>query len=45
MRLGFFEQRTSLDAQNEKPYLPMLSTDEKELIMEQYYQSKRKLNN
>jgi hypothetical protein len=25
--------------------LPMLSSDEKELIMEQYYHSKRKLNN
>ena len=44
MRMDLFEQRTSVDAQNEKPYLPMLSSDEKELIMEQYYKSKKKLN-
>lgn len=43
MRMDLFEQRTSFDAQNEKPYLPMLSSDEKELIMEQYYKSKKKL--
>ena len=29
---------------NVKPYLPMLSSDEKEVIMEQYYASKKKLN-
>jgi hypothetical protein len=27
-----------------KPYLPMLSSDEKELILEQYFKSKKKLS-
>lgn len=43
MRIQTFEKRAR-DTNNEKPYLPMLSSDEKELIMEQYYQSKKKLN-
>lgn len=44
MRVNCFEQRADPDAPNEKPYLPMISADEKELIMEQYYASKRKLS-
>lgn len=43
MRLMMFEHRVN-DVNNEKPYLPMLSSDEKELIMEQYFASKKKLN-
>jgi hypothetical protein len=43
MRLMMFEHRSN-DPNNEKPYLPMLSSDEKELIMEQYFASKKKLN-
>ena len=43
MRLGTFEKRIN-DPMNVKPYLPMLSSDEKELIMEQYYASKKKLS-
>ena len=43
MRLQTFEQRIN-DPMNVKPYLPMLSSDEKEVIMEQYYASKKKLN-
>jgi len=39
-----FNERTNVSAVNEKPYLPMLSSDEKEIIMEQYYESKKKLN-
>lgn len=42
MRLKMFETRV-MDPGNEKPYLPMLSSDEKELIMEQYFASKKKL--
>ena len=38
-----FEERIN-DPMNVKPYLPMLSSDEKEVIMEQYYASKKKLN-
>ena len=34
MRLQMFEKRRAKDSNNEKPYLPMLSSDEKELIME-----------
>ena len=45
MRLNQFENRADGSLATEKPYLPMLSSDEKELIMEQYYHSKRKLNN
>ena len=45
MRLAIFEDRTKEGAATEKPYLPMLSSDEKELIIEQYYTSKKKLNN
>lgn len=45
MRLNQFETRADGSLATEKPYLPMLSSDEKELIMEQYYHSKRKLNN
>lgn len=41
-RLQSFEQRIN-DPMNVKPYLPMLSSDEKEVIMEQYYASKKKL--
>ena len=44
LRLMMFEQRTDCNAPNEKPYLPMLSSDEKEIILEQYYESKKKLN-
>lgn len=44
MRLGQFETRADGSLATEKPYLPMLSSDEKELIMEQYYHSKKKLN-
>ena len=48
MRLQQFEIRTKQgdigsSGVNEKPYLPMLSSDEKELILEQYYHSKKKL--
>lgn len=43
MRLTSFEKRIN-DPMNVKPYLPMLSSDEKELIMEQYYASKKKLS-
>jgi len=43
MRLKTFEKRAN-DPQNVKPYLPMLSSDEKELILEQYFASKKKLN-
>ena len=43
MRLQTFEERIN-DPMNVKPYLPMLSSDEKEVIMEQYYASKKKLN-
>lgn len=43
MRLESFEQRVN-DPMNEKPYLPMLSSDEREVIMEQYFASKKKLN-
>ena len=43
MRLTTFEKRIN-DPMNVKPYLPMLSSDEKEVIMEQYYASKQKLN-
>ena len=43
MRLTTFENRIN-DPMNVKPYLPMLSSDEKEVIMEQYYASKKKLN-
>lgn len=43
MRLETFEQRVN-DPMNEKPYLPMLSSDEREVIMEQYFASKKKLN-
>ena len=43
MRLQTFEHRIN-DPMNVKPYLPMLSSDEKEVIMEQYYASKKKLN-
>lgn len=43
MRLQTFEHRVN-DPMNVKPYLPMLSSDEKEVIMEQYYASKKKLN-
>lgn len=43
LRLQSFEKRTS-EQMNEKPYLPMLSSDEKELIMEDYFASKKKLN-
>ena len=43
MRVDTFEQRTK-DPLNEKPYLPMLSSDEKEVIMEQYFASKKKMN-
>jgi hypothetical protein len=43
MRLTMFEHRVN-DPNNEKPYLPMLSSDEKEVIMEQYFASKKKLN-
>ena len=43
MRLKQFEVRAN-DPRNEKPYLPMLSSDEKELILEQYFASKKKLN-
>jgi hypothetical protein len=43
MRLKTFEQRAN-DKNNEKPYLPMLSSDEKVQIMEQYYSSKKKLS-
>jgi len=41
-RLQSFENRIN-DPMNVKPYLPMLSSDEKEVIMEQYYASKKKL--
>lgn len=44
MRLSQFETRAEGTLATEKPYLPMLSSDEKELIMEQYYHSKKKLN-
>lgn len=46
MRLKMFEKRTSDEGANNsvKPYLPMLSSDEKEVILEQYYKSKKKLN-
>jgi hypothetical protein len=43
MRMTTFEERIN-DPMNVKPYLPMLSSDEKEVIMEQYYASKKKLN-
>ena len=43
IRLQTFEARVN-DPMNVKPYLPMLSSDEKEVIMEQYYASKKKLN-
>lgn len=43
MRLTTFENRIN-DPMNVKPYLPMLSSDEKEVIMEQYYASKKKLS-
>lgn len=43
MRMQTFEDRIN-DPMNVKPYLPMLSSDEKEVIMEQYYASKKKLN-
>jgi hypothetical protein len=43
MRLNTFEKRIN-DPMNVKPYLPMLSSDEKELIMEQYFASKKKLS-
>ena len=43
MRLTTFEKRIN-DPMNVKPYLPMLSSDEKEVIMEEYYESKKKLN-
>jgi hypothetical protein len=43
LRLQQFDARAN-DPLNEKPYLPMLSSDEKEVIMEQYYSSKKKLN-
>jgi len=43
MRVDTFEMRMK-DPLNEKPYLPMLSSDEKEVIMEQYYNSKKKMN-
>lgn len=36
MRLQMFEHRSN-DPNNEKPYLPMLSSDEKEVILEQYF--------
>ena len=42
-RIQSFEQRIN-DPMNVKPYLPMLSSDEKEVIMEQYYASKKKLS-
>jgi len=41
-RIQSFENRIN-DPMNVKPYLPMLSSDEKEVIMEQYYASKKKL--
>ena len=44
LRMQMFNERTNVSAVNEKPYLPMLSSDEKEIIMEQYYESKKKLN-
>ena len=44
MRLTTFENRIN-DPMNVKPYLPMLSSDEKEVIMEQYFASKKKLSN
>ena len=43
MRLDSFEQRFN-DPGNVKPYLPNLSSDEKEVIVEQYFASKRKLS-
>lgn len=43
MRLTTFEKRIN-DPMNVKPYLPMLSSDEKEVIMEQYYASKKQLS-
>jgi hypothetical protein len=46
MRLKMFDQRTSQEVATNgvKPYLPMLSSDEKEVIMEQYFKSKKKLS-
>ena len=41
-RIQSFDERIN-DPMNVKPYLPMLSSDEKEVIMEQYYASKKKL--
>ena len=43
IRVETFETRVN-DPLNEKPYLPMLSSDEKEVIMEQYFASKKKLS-
>jgi hypothetical protein len=44
MRLKIFEHRTRPEASAFKPHLPQLSSDEKELIMEQYFSSKKKMN-
>jgi hypothetical protein len=46
MRLKMFEKRSSKEVATNsvKPYLPMLSSDEKELILEQYFKSKKKLS-
>ena len=43
MRVKMFEERAAKSI-NFKPNLPQLSSDEKELIMEQYFASKKKLN-
>ena len=43
LRLETFEERVN-DPMNVKPYLPMLSSDEREVIMEQYFASKKKLS-
>ena len=43
LRQKAFDKRQD-ELMNQKPFLPMLSTDEKELIMEQYFAGKKKMN-
>lgn len=44
MRLQCFGNRTGANAPQVKPYLPVRAEDEKAVIMEQYFQSKKELN-
>lgn len=44
MRLSTLGERAAKKVQDEKPYLPIMHNDERKMIMEQYFKSKKKLN-